>query len=292
MSLILQTIADGLVLGGLYSLAAVGFSLIFGVMNVVNLSHGVLVLIGAYISYTLWHLLGIDPLLSIPLNMALLFAFGYVYQRGIIQLAVDRSSLLASMLVTFGVALVLRNILVLIFSPDFKSVTPAYAFTSLSVGGITLDFVRIVALGASLVLLTVLTAVLNWTATGRVIRATAQQEMAARLCGVDARHVYGLTFGVSAAFAGASGAILGIVLPFAPPDEAIWTINAFVVVTLGGVGSPAGALIGGLLLGLISTFTSQFIGPAFPNAMMFLILVLMLLVRPSGLLGNAFSGSR
>ena len=196
------------------------------------------------------------------------------------------------MLVTFGVALVLRNILVLIFSPDFKSLTPAYAFTSLSLGGITLDFVRIVALGASLVLLTVLTAVLNWTAMGRTIRATAQQEMAARLCGVDARHVYGLTFGVSAAFAGASGAILGIVLPFAPPDEAIWTINAFVVVTLGGVGSPAGALIGGLLLGLISTFTSQFIGPAFPNAMMFLILVLMLLVRPSGLLGNAFSGSR
>jgi branched-chain amino acid transport system permease protein len=292
MSLIPQTIADGLVLGGLYSLAAAGFSLIFGVMNVVNLSHGVLVLIGAYISYTLWHLFGIDPLLSIPLNMAVLFAFGYVYQRGIIQLAVDRSSLLASMLVTFGVALVLRNILVLIFSPDFKSVTPAYAFTSLSVGGITLDFVRIVALGASLVLLTALTTVLNWTAMGRMIRATAQQEMAARLCGVDARHVYGLTFGVSAAFAGASGAILGIVLPFAPPDEAIWTINAFVVVTLGGVGSPAGALIGGLLLGLISTFTSQFIGPAFPNAMMFLILVLMLLVRPAGLLGNAFSGSR
>ena len=131
-----------------------------------------------------------------------------------------------------------------------------------------------------------LTAALNWTAMGRMIRATAQQEMAARLCGVDARHVYGLTFGVSAAFAGASGAILGIVLPFAPPDEAIWTINAFVVVTLGGVGSPAGALIGGLLLGLISTFTSQFIGPAFPNAMMFLILVLMLLIRPSGLLGK------
>jgi branched-chain amino acid transport system permease protein len=292
MSLIPQTIADGLVLGGLYSLAAAGFSLIFGVMNVVNLSHGVLVLIGAYISYTLWHLFGIDPLLSIPLNMAVLFCFGYVYQRGIIQLAVDRSSLLASMLVTFGVALVLRNILVLIFSPDFKSLTPSYAFTSLSLGGITLDFVRIVALCASLVLLTVLTAVLNLTAMGRTIRATAQQEMAARLCGVDARHVYGLTFGVSAAFAGASGAILGIVLPFAPPDEAIWTINAFVVVTLGGVGSPAGALIGGLLLGLISTFTSQFIGPAFPNAMMFLILVLMLLVRPSGLLGNAFSGSR
>lgn len=292
MSLILQTIADGLVLGGLYSLAAVGFSLIFGVMSVVNLSHGVLVLIGAYISYALWHGFGLDPLLSIPINMAALFGFGYVYQRGIIQLAVDRSSLLASMLVTFGVALILRNVLVLVFSPDFKNITPSYAFSSVTLASVTLDFVRISALTASLVLLTVLAAVLRFTAVGRVIRATAQQELAARLCGVDARHVYGLTFGVSAAFAGAAGGILGIVVPFSPPDEAIWTINAFVVVTLGGVGSPAGALIGGLLLGLISTFTSQFIGPAFPNAMMFLILVLMLLVRPSGLLGNAFSGSR
>jgi branched-chain amino acid transport system permease protein len=292
MSLILQTIADGLVLGGLYSLAAVGFSLIFGVMSVVNLSHGVLVLIGAYLSYALWHGFGLDPLLSIPINMAALFLFGYAYQRGVIQLAVDRSTLLASMLVTFGVALVLRNVLVLVFSPDFKNVTPSYAFTSISFGGVTLDLVRMAALAASLVLLSALAAVLRFTAMGRVIRATAQQELAARLCGVDARHVYGLTFGVSAAFAGASGAILGIVVPFSPPDEAIWTINAFVVVTLGGVGSPAGALIGGLLLGLISTFTSQLIGPAFPNAMMFLILVLMLLIRPAGLLGNAFSGSR
>jgi branched-chain amino acid transport system permease protein len=292
MPLIAQTIADGLVLGGLYSLAAVGFSLIFGVMSIVNLSHGVLVLIGAYLSYALWHGLGIDPLLSIPINMAVLFVIGYAYQRGIIQLAVDRSSLLASMLVTFGVALILRNLLVLVFSPDFKNITPSYAFNAVSFAGITLDYVRLSALAASLVLLTVLAAVLRWTTIGRVIRATAQQELAARLCGVDARHIYGLTFGVSAAFAGASGAILGIVVPFSPPDEAIWTINAFVVVTLGGVGSPAGALIGGLLLGLISTFTSQFIGPAFPNAMMFLILVLMLIGRPTGLLGNAFSGSR
>ncbi|MBI3708737.1 MAG: branched-chain amino acid ABC transporter permease [Proteobacteria bacterium] len=292
MSLVLQTIVDGLVLGGLYSLAAVGFSLIFGVMNVVNLSHGVIVLIGAYVSYILWHALGVDPLLAIPVAMAVLFAFGYVYQRGLIQLAVDRSSLLASMLVTFGVALMLRNLLVLVFSPDFKSITPSYAFNFFTLGPITLDFVRLSALGASLVLLTFLAAVLRFTGIGRVIRATAQQDMAARLCGVNARHVYGVTFGVSSAFAGASGAILGIVVPFSPPDEALWTINAFVVVTLGGVGSPSGALLGGLLLGLISTATAQYIGPAFPNAMMFLILVLMLLVRPAGLLGNAFSGSR
>jgi branched-chain amino acid transport system permease protein len=138
----------------------------------------------------------------------------------------------------------------------------------------------------------VLAFVLERTHIGRIIRATAQQELAARLCGVNARHVYALTFGVSAAFAGASGAILGLVLPFSPPDEGLWTMNAFVVVTLGGVGSPSGALLGGLLLGLINTFTGRLIGPAFPNAMMFLVLVAMLLARPSGLLGNAFRGSR
>jgi branched-chain amino acid transport system permease protein len=292
MILILQTLIDGLVLGGIYALSAVGFSLIFGVMHVVNLSHGVIVLIGAYLTFFLWHALGIDPLLTIPLVMLALFAFGYVYQRTIIELAVDRASLLASMLVTFGVALMLRNALVWIFSPDFKSITPSYAFTYFQIGELSFDLVRMTALGASLVLLCVLAVALKRTRLGRIIRATAQQDLAARLCGVDARHVYGLTFGVSAAFAGAAGTIIGIVLPFAPPDEGLWTLNAFVVVTLGGVGSPAGALLGGLVLGVISTLTSQYIGPAFPNATMFLILVLMLLVRPAGLLGNAFSGSR
>lgn len=290
--LALQTILDGLVLGGLYALAAVGFSLIFGVLGVVNLSHGAIVLIGAYLTWFAWHTTGLDPLLCIPPVMAVMFAAGYAYQRGLIQLAVDRSSLLASMLVTFGVALMLRNALALAFSPDFKSISPGWAFSYFRLGALTVDMVRISALLASLALLGALAYVLNRTRIGRVIRATAQQELAARLCGVDARHVYAVTFGVSAAFAGASGAILGIVLPFSPPDEANWTMNAFVVVVLGGVGSPSGALLGGLLLGLISTATSQLIGPAFPNVMMFLILVLMLMVRPSGLLGNAFAGTR
>lgn len=292
MSLLLQTLLDGLVLGGVFSLAAAGFSLIFGVMNVVNLTHGIIVLIGAYLAWAAQHWLGLDPLLSIPLVMLVLFGAGYVYQRTLIQSAVDRSSLLASLLVTFGVALVLRNILVLVFGPDFKSITPAYAFTNIKLGPLTLDVVRVSALVASLALIALLAFVLYRTDWGRVIRATAQQDFAAGLCGVNVRHVYGLTFGVASAFAGAAGAVIGIVLPFAPPDEGHWTMKAFAVVVLGGVGSPAGALLGGLLLGLINTFTAQYLGPAFPNAMMFLVLVLMLLVRPHGLLGSAFGGSR
>src|SRR5271155_1703158 len=178
MSLILQTLADGLVLGGIYALSAVGFSLIFGVMHVVNLSHGVIVLIGAYLSYFLWQTLGIDQLLTIPPVMLALFGFGYAYQRVVIELGVARSSLLASMLVTFGVALMLRNVLVWIFSPDFKSITPSYAFTFFQIGELTFDLVRVAALGASLVLLFILAFVLQRSRLGRIIRATAQQDLA------------------------------------------------------------------------------------------------------------------
>ena len=223
--------------------------------------------------------------------MAVLFAVGYVYQRFLIQHAVDQSRL-GSMLLTFGVALMLQNVMIWVFSPDVKNITPSYAFASFHIGTLTFDAVRVSALGASLVLLCCLAALLKWSPLGRVIRATAQQTLAARLCGVNVRHVYALTFAVSAAFAGAAGIVIGIILPFSPSDEAIWTLNAFVVVVLGGVGSPAGALIGGLLLGLASTLTAQYIGPAFPNVTMFMLLVVMLLVRPSGLLGNAFAASR
>jgi branched-chain amino acid transport system permease protein len=291
MDLIAQTLADGLVLGGIYALAAVGFSLIFGVLHVINLSHGILVLMGAYLALILSTTLRIDPLLTMPLVMVVLFCVGYVYQRFLIQRAVDRASV-NSMLLTFGVALMLQNAMIWLFSPDMKSITPSYAFASFKLGPVNFDAVRVSALAASLVLLSLLALFLKFSALGRVIRATAQQTMAAQLCGVNVRHVYALTFAVSAAFAGAAGIVIGIILPFSPADEGNWTLNAFVVVVLGGVGSPAGALIGGLLLGIVNTLTAQYVGPAFPNVTMFLLLVLLLLVRPHGLLGNAFAASR
>ena len=291
MNLVAQTLVDGMVLGGIYALAAVGFSLIFGVLHVINLSHGILVLMGAYLALVFSQALHIDPLLTIPLVMAVLFAVGYLYQRFLIHYAVDRSQL-GSMLLTFGVALMLQNVMIWVFSPDMKNITPSYAFSSFRIGAVNLDAVRVSALLASLVLLCCLAALLKFSALGRVIRGTAQQTLAARLCGVNVRHVYALTFAVSAAFSGAAGIVIGIILPFSPSDEGTWTLNAFVVVVLGGVGSPAGALIGGLLLGVVSTLTAQYIGPSFPNVTLFLLLVLLLLVRPNGLLGNAFSASR
>jgi branched-chain amino acid transport system permease protein len=286
-----QTVTDGLVLGGIYALSAAGFSLIFGVLHVLNLSHGVLVLIGAYLALTLSTSLHIDPLATIPLVMVTLFVLGYAYQRLLIQRALDATGL-GSMLLTFGVALMLQNALIWIYSPDVRSMTPSYAFSALQVGGLNFDLVRVSALLVSLVLLGLLSYMLRATALGRTIRATAQQSLAARLCGVDVAHTFALTFAVSAAFAGAAGVVIGIILPFTPAEEATWTLNAFIVVTLGGIGGPLGALVGGLVLGVIYTLAGQYVGPAYPNAMMFLVLVLMLVVRPNGLLGNAFSASR
>ncbi len=292
MILFLQTTLNGLVLGGLYSLAAVGFSLIFGVMGIVNLTHGIFVVAGAYGALVLYGAFGIDPLLAIVPVGAVLFAVGYIYQRTIIHWAVSRASLVASLVVTFGVAMVGRNVLQLVFGPDVQTITPSYSFDSLSFGPLQIDLVRVLALGASMVLLLALTLVLARTHFGRSVRATAQQPLAAALSGINVENLHGLTFGVSAALAGASGAIIGIVQPFSASSEVAWTLNAFIVVVLGGIGSPAGALIGGLLLGLINAYTAQYVGPALTTTMMFLVLVIMLLVRPQGLLGNAFGESR
>lgn len=292
MERFVQSLVDGVLQGSVLSLAAVGFSLIFGVLGVVNLSHGVMVILGAYLALALHRGLGLDPLVAMPVVAAGCFLVGYLYQRFLVSPAVRRARLLSSLLITYAVALIVQNLFVLVFSPDFQSVRPDYANAFLRVHGITLNLLQIVVLAASLVLIGILSLILNKLPLGRTIRATAEQELAARLCGVDIEQVYALTFAIAAAFAGAAGVLIGMLFPFSPLGQDNWTLYGFVVVVLGGIGSASGALFGGLLLGVISTLTTEFVGPAYPNAMVFLVLVLMLLVRPTGILGNAFGASR
>lgn len=292
MTSILQPTADGLMLGGVFALSAIGFSLIYGVLHVVNLTHGVTILLGAYLSFSLAEEFGLDPIVAIPIVMAILFVVGYAYQRFLIQRVHGGRSVFPTLLLTFAVALIVKNLLIVHYSSSAKVITPRYAFDSLSLGPVHVDVVRLAALAISLVLLLALTIVLKRTSFGRIMRATAQEEIGARLCGVNVRHVYALTFAISAAFAAAAGTVLGIALPFSPEQEGIWTCYAFIVVVLGGVGSPAGALVGGCLLGLITTFSAAYIGAPFSNALMFLMLVVMLVARPNGIFGDAFKGSR
>lgn len=288
----LNTLISGILYGAILSISAVGFSLIFGVMNVINLAHGVFVITGAYAALVIWTKFRIDPLISLPFIMACSFVIGFLYQRFVIQRAVQRGTPVAALLVTFGFALIVLNALTSHFSSTVRNISPSYSFMNFSIGPISLDAVRLVSFFTGLVLITLLTLYLRHSRMGRIIRATAQSELAARLCGVDARLVYAATFGVGSAFASASGVLIGMMLPFTPSDEVLWTVYAFVVVTLGGVGSPAGALLGGILLGIASTFTQTYVGAVYTNVVMFLLLLLMLLVRPNGILGSAFKGSR
>jgi branched-chain amino acid transport system permease protein len=289
---LVQSLVDGALQGSILSLAAVGFSLIFGVLQILNLSHGVIIVMGAYLAFVLRRLWGLDPLLTLPVVAAAGFALGYVYQRYLISPAIRRANLLNSLLVTYGVALVIENALTLVFSPDSQTIRPDYANGFFRIGGVTINVLHVIAFVASLLLIGLLALLLRRTPFGRTIRATAEQTLAAKLCGVDVEQVHALTFGLSSAFAAAAGVLIGMLFPFAPTSQENWTIYGFVVVVLGGAGSAAGALLGGLLLGIIGALTSEFVGPAYPNAIVFLVLVLMLLVKPNGLLGSAFGGSR
>ncbi len=292
MTTLLQTLINGLLYGGILSIAAVGFSLIFGVMNVINLTHGIFVVGGAYGALIAWSVLGIDPLLSIPPLMLIAFAVGWILQRAVIQPAVERGNPVAALLVTFGFTLVALNLLTVFFSSSVRSISPSYSFINLRLGEVSFDLVRLIAFGCGLALIAILGSFLRFSRWGRIIRATALSELGARLCGVDARGVYAVTFAVGSAFAAASGVLIGMMLPFTPAEEVTWTVYAFIVVTLGGVGSLGGAMLGGVLLGLVSALTQTYLGGVFTNMVMFLILLGTLLLRPNGILGSAFKASR
>ena len=290
-ALLVQTAIDGLILGGIFSISAVGFSLVFGVLGIVNLAHGMFVLLGAYAALVLKHQFGIDPFFSLLPSFVVLFLIGLLLETSLLSGAVRRGSLMTTLLITFGASLILKDLVVLLIGPDIHTLDSTWTLPTVHVGSVVIDGNRATGLIASLVLLAVLSIVLAKFKIGRAIRATAQETFAASLCGVDSRRIYALTFAVSAGFAGASGVIVGIINPFSPTDDAFWTLNAFVTVVLGGIGNPLGSLVGGLLLGQISTFSSQYVGSVFPNIFMFCALLLMLIWRPHGLLGSSFRGS-
>ncbi len=292
MFTLLQTVINGILFGGILSIAAVGFSLVFGVMNVINLAHGAFVIAGAYAALFAWSTLKVDPLLALPFIMLVGYAIGLVFQRYVMQPAVRRGNPVAALLITFGFALIVLNLLTVIYSSAVRNISPAYSFMNLRVGALSIDAVRLVSFVTGLILISALAAFMRYSRFGRIIRATAQSELGARLCGVDARKVYAITFAVGSAFAAASGVLIGMMLPFTPAEETLWTVYAFIVVTLGGVGSPAGAMLGGVLMGVASTLTQTYLGGVYTNMIMFLILLLMLLVRPNGILGSAFRASR
>jgi branched-chain amino acid transport system permease protein len=287
----LQATVNGLLHGGLYALIAVGFSLVWGVMNVVNIAHGAFVIIGAYVAWKLNGVAGLDPLLAMVIAAGVLFATGYVIQRALINLVVN-APVWMTLLLTFGLELLLVNGLILIFTGDYRSINVGYAEGGIDLGPVRVPYGRLIAFALGVVLTAALAAFIARTRTGQAIKATGMDRMTARLMGIDARHIYALTFAIAAALAGAAGTMVGMVGTFSPVDAGTFTLRSFVITVLGGLGNMWGALAGGILLGLVEAWGGQYLAGTLVNAIGFGVLVVVLIVRPTGLLGRPFYEAR
>ncbi|MFI4953175.1 MAG: branched-chain amino acid ABC transporter permease [Burkholderiales bacterium] len=285
MSLLWQVLVNGILLGGLYALMALGLALVWGVLNIVNLAHGALIMLGGYLCYYLYAELGIDPFAALPLAMLTLFAFGYALQRGLLNLVI-RAPMFNTLLITFGIDVVLSYLAQIAFSADYRTINPGYAGSNFAFFGATVPIVRVLAFAVALGLTVALGLFLSRARLGRAIRATAQNLTAARLYGVDPRRIYALTFGIGAALAGAAGGLYGVVSQLNPYVGAGLTAKSFAIAIIGGLDSPLGVIVGGLFLGVVEALTSLYIGPTYTDVASFGILVLVLIIRPSGILGR------
>ncbi|MGH3320545.1 MAG: branched-chain amino acid ABC transporter permease [Streptosporangiaceae bacterium] len=292
MSQFLQATLYGLLQGGLLALVAVGFSLVWGVMNIINLAHGAFVIIGAYLAWELSRALGLDPFVGMFVAAAALFCFGYVLQRFVINLVVN-APVFITLLLTFGIDLMLVQGMNIVFSGNYRSVQTSYASDSVRVlPQVYLPVGRLLAFGIAVAVTVILATLVARTRTGLSIMATGMDRGAARLMGINARHVYGLVFGIAAAIAGMAGAMVGTVGTFSPADAAHFTLISFVIAVLGGLGNMYGALAGGLVLGLIEAWVGQYLPGTWQNAIAFLVFVLVLILRPQGLVGRAYFEAR
>jgi branched-chain amino acid transport system permease protein len=282
-----QLVVLGLLAGGVYVAVGVGFGLVWGVLNIVNLAHGAGVIVGAYITWVLFNSFGLDPFLSLPLDAIVLFALGYALQRGVIN-KIIRAPLLFTFLLTFGVNLIVINVLLYLFKSDFRSVTTAYSGQGMEFASVVIPYTRLASLGAALLLAAALALILNRTRTGVAIQAVAADRDAAQLVGIDLRHLYALTFGMGAACAGVAGGLITMIQAITPTAGEPYTLQAFVVVILGGLGRVSATVVGGLAFGLIEVFGQSLpgSGSVFANAIAFGLMVLVLVIRPQGLLGR------
>lgn len=287
MDQLLQALINGVMLGGFYSVMVLGFSVIWGVMGVINLAHGEFIMVGAYITWVLNEYYGWEPFLALAVVMPVMFVLGYVVQWLLINRIVERPHLV-SLLVTFGIGIIIANAVKLIYTAD-----PRITETVLSgfwrVGGVTFPVTKTYILLAALIIMVALYLFLQHTRMGKSIRAAAQNKEAARMVGIEIRTVYALTFGICIALTGAAGMLVSptqAVFPFMGPPL---TLKAFAITAMSGLGSIPGALMGGMVLGLVEVIIATYVPGVGTNLGIissFVLLVVVLVTRPQGLFGG------
>jgi branched-chain amino acid transport system permease protein len=282
---LVQTLINGILQGGVYAAAAVGLSLIFGVSGILNAAHGELVMLGAFATYwlfTAWH---VDPLLTLPFSFLILGALGYLLQYFVLN-RTQGQPLLLSLLVTFGISLILVNVALRLFSGDYRMLRIPYFERSLIVGPFILPLSRVVACLVGVVMVVGLSWFLASTRMGRMIRATSQDWEMARLVGVNPRRVYAITFALGAGISGVAGSLIALYAPVEPNMGLTYTLFAFAVVILGGLGYTAGVLWGGLTLGIAQALTETYLEAGLSLLVAFFLLYLILRFMPAGIMGK------
>ncbi len=281
----LQNLSGGLLIGGIYALIGVGLSLIFGVMRVINFAHGEFVAVGIYTAIVCFRYLGLDPYVSLLIAAPLGFVVGALLQRLVLTRLIDAPPD-ATLLATLGLALVISNVLFLIFGAEPMSIYVPYATATVTVVGVRLPVAQLIAGAITLVAILVLWLVLTRTEFGRAVRATAQNRLGAELVGINTPRIHALVFGLGMAVAMCAGVILAPLLFAVPTVGSGYTLKAFVVTVLGGLGSVPGAIGGGLLLGVVEFMGASYLSSGYRDAYGLLAFLLVLLLRPEGLFGR------
>ncbi|OGK85153.1 MAG: hypothetical protein A2X51_01940 [Candidatus Rokubacteria bacterium GWC2_70_24] len=284
-ALIGQGLLSGLLFGGVYSLMAVGLTLIFGVMRVVNFAHGDMMVWGMYLAWMLATRLGVDPYAGFVLCAGGLFVVGFVVQRTLVDRIVDAPHEM-QILLMLGVALVLENAALVAFGPDPQRVRSALTASTLWLGPIFVDVGRLVTFGLAVLLTGALYLFLARTPLGRSVRAAADNPYGALVIGTDVRRVYAVAFGIGAACVGAAGALVSPILPFQPAGGLSLSVASFNIVIIGGMGSLLGAFVGGLLVSVAESMGAVFLAPSMKELVSFSLLIAILLFRPAGLFGK------
>jgi branched-chain amino acid transport system permease protein len=282
---IANVVVGGLLTGLVYGLMALGLSVIYGVVRIVNFAHGELMTMAMYVAVFAFALAGIDPLwMLLPIALAF-FGIGYVLQRGLINPFIDRPEH-SQFILLLALALVLVNVLLVVFGPDARNVQVDYALDSYELGPLLIDKVRLICAAIALVACAILFAIFRYTAFGKAIRACADNLLGAQVVGLNVKHLYALSFGLGTACVGVAGCLLSLLVDVTPTSGPAYTLLAFVIVIIGGLGSMVGALAGGLLIGVSESVAGLLITPSAKSMLSFALLILVLAFRPQGLFGS------
>ena len=285
LSLYLNVAVGGVLTGLVYGLMALGLSVIFGVVRVVNFAHGEMMTIAMYLAVALFAAFHLDPLVMLMPIAAAMFAFGYVVQAGLINRLIARPEH-SQFLLLVGIGLIIANVLLIVFGPDAQNVQVAYAFDSFQLGPLIIDATKLYAAVGAILVASALFAFFRFTGVGTAIRACADNYTGALVVGLDVKRLYALTFGLGSACVGAAGCMLLLIFDVTPAVGPSYTLLAFVIVITGGLGSMPGALIGGVLIGLTEALAGLLYQPSAKSMFSFAILVLVLLLRPQGIMGK------